>query len=105
MAIRFVSIEPAADTSGPAEPPGSTEAPDPAAPPETGEAAPPAEPCPGPKPRSRAGTKRREAAPAADDASAVPPAAGGPAEPGALPGFEDRPKPRRRAARPYWGFG
>ncbi len=52
-------------------------------------------------------------APAPEDPSASPedpapdPADAAPAGAPALPGFEPgaKPKPRRRAARPFWGFG
>lgn len=119
MAIRFVNTEPVAETPEPPEaaavvPPRSrrrsaeTEpAPDAAAPEET--------PDPAPRPRRRGGADRGDVEPAAaaDDVAgptptdvAIPPDAVLPeAVAAALPGFEERPKPRRRAARPYRGFG
>ena len=67
----------------------------------------PAPPRPAPR-RRRPDAVPAPTEPEGDDA---PPPAEVPGEPEAasatLPGFEDRPKPKRRrgAARPYWGFG
>lgn len=122
MAIRFVSIEPAPETTGPTDATDGPEVPETQEPDEVG---PSEAPRPAPRPRrARGGGKRGDAVPAAEAAgdgeSLSPPAeatedgerlsppaeaAAQPPAPAALPGFEDRPKPRRRAARPYWGFG
>ena len=105
MAIRFVDKTPATtETDAPADhaiqPPQ-----EPVADPEAAEGEPPAPPRP-------ARRRRKADAPASTgpegDAAPDSQASGEPAATSAaLPGFEDRPKPKRRrgAARPYWGFG
>ena len=113
MAIRFVDKTPATTE---ADTPADAAAHDPQAPAVGPDAAEPGA-CkpiasPRPKPRRRKADAHADAEPApagpeGGDADAAEAPKGPEAASAALPGFEDSPKPKRRrgAARPYWGFG
>ena len=109
MAIRFVDKTPATTE---ADTPADAAAHDPQAPAVGPDAAEPGacEPIASPRPKPRRRKADAEPAPAGPeggDADAAEAPKGPEAASAALPGFEDSPKPKRRrgAARPYWGFG
>ena len=111
VAIRFVDKTPAATEADTPADAAAAHAPQaPAVGPDA--AAPDAcEPSASPRPKPRRRKADAEPAPAGPEGGDVAPAAEAPGVPeaasAALPGFEDSPKPKRRrgAARPYWGFG